>query len=71
MVPEGLAIDARDRDAPGEVEPRVGPEGVVKRSPHRVVEDVAGTDAAVAEEEQEPQEQERVGHPIPGLDRNG
>ncbi len=64
MVPEGLAVGAGGRDAPGEVEPGVGREGIVERPPHRVVEDVAGPDAAIAEEEQEPQEQERVGNTV-------
>ena len=62
MVPEGLAVRAGGRDAPGQVEPGVGRDRGGEVPPQRVVEDVPGPDPAKAEDEQEPEEQERVGH---------
>ena len=51
MVPEGLAVGPGGRDASGQVEPGIDRDGGSEVPPQRVVEDVAGPDAAIAEEE--------------------
>ncbi len=71
MIPDRLAVGPRCRGAVGDVKAGIGGDGRDKGTPQRVVEKVPRPDPAIAEEEKEAEQEQRVGDRAVRLGREG